>query len=102
MILNDYIIIIWSPLAVLFQHFHIFLIKLICLKFSIDKRQAEDMGVKYLLYLLYFIVTQNILSQLYSLKIQDADRVETSPSYTVTNWHKQYLNTKAVFEHKPV
>ena len=77
-ILNDYIIIIWSPLTVLFQHFHTSLIKLICLKFSIDKRQAEDMGVQDHTVLLYFTVTQNVLSQLYSLKIQDAERVETS------------------------
>ena len=43
--LNDYIIIIWSPLTVfLFLHFLIYLIKLILwLKFFTDRRQAEDM-----------------------------------------------------------
>ena len=36
------------------------------------------MGVQDHTVLLYFTVTQNVLSQLYSLKIQDAERVETS------------------------
>ena len=45
--LNEYIIIIWSPLTVFlcFHMFSFFLIKLILwLKLSIDKRQVEDMG----------------------------------------------------------
>ena len=56
------------------------------------------MGVQDHMVLLYFTVMLdtyhwNILSQLYSLKIQDAEREETSPSYTAVNWYEQYLNT---------